>query len=125
MYYSPEHHAKIIKSSLKKGLARSLGYPSKLQVSLILFTISQHPRNLHYKLFMVFHYFRYPLPHNWMSSATDNCVVTAREEVRTVSSDRDMQNILGAVQKLRNAFLRQNLPPLPPVTPLNTLLYPP
>ena len=108
MYYSPEHHAKIINSSLKKGLARSLGYPSKLQVSLILFTISQHPRNLHYKLFMVFHYFRYPLPHNWMSSATDYCVVTAREEVRTVSSDREMQNILGAVQKLRNAFLRQN-----------------
>ena len=84
MYYSPEHHAKNINSSLKKGLARSLGYPSKLQVSLILFTISQHPGNPHYKLVMVLHYFRHPVPHNWMSSATDFCVVTAREEVRTV-----------------------------------------
>ena len=112
MYYSPEHHAKNINSSLKKGLARSLGYPSKLQVCLILFTIKQHPRNPHYKLFMVFHYFRYPLPHNWMSSATDFCVVTAREEVRTVSFDREMQNISANYKgypilcKYRTRFIR-------------------
>ena len=73
MYYSPEHHEKNINSSLKKGLARSLGYPSKLQVSLILIIIKQHPRNPNYKLFIEFYYFRYPLPHNWMSSATDLC----------------------------------------------------
>ena len=98
MFYLPEHHEKNINSSLKKGLARSLGYPSKLQVSLILFIIKKHPRNPHYKLFIVFYYFRYPLPHNWMSSATDFCVMTAREEMRTVSSDREMQNILANYQ---------------------------
>ena len=37
-------------------------------------------------------YFRYHLPHNWMSSRTAMCVVTACQEVRTVPSDREMQN---------------------------------
>ena len=69
---------------IEKGASKAFRVPSKLQVSLILFTVSQHPGNTYYKLVMVLHYFRHPVPHNWMSSATDFCVVTAREEVRTV-----------------------------------------